>query len=108
MRRAPSSIPSWPSLRPALDIQHAPNAPSYLYHSSKTYAKRGTKMIHMRKMSNGTKRATGALTVTAASNFLTPMIIFKNKPNGKIEIVELKNFNPTSIYACQDAAWMDE
>jgi hypothetical protein len=36
------------------------------------------------------------------------MIIFKGKLNGKIAKYELKNFNPTSVYACQDAAWMDE
>jgi hypothetical protein len=66
------------------------------------------KTIHMRKTSNGTKRAMGALTMTAAGNFLTPMIIFKGKPNGNIVTVELKNFNPTSVYTCQDAARMDE
>ncbi len=80
----------------------------FSYQSSKTYAKRGTKMIHMRKTSNWTKREMRALTVTAAGNFLMPMIIFKSKPNGKIAQCELKNFGPTSVYACQDAAWMGE
>ncbi len=80
----------------------------FLYQSSKTYAKRGTKTIHVRKTSNGTKRATGVLTVTAVSNFLMPMIIFKGKPNGKIAQCEIKNFDPTSVYTCQDTAWMDE
>ncbi len=55
----------------------------FLYHRSKTYAKHGTKMIHVRKTSNRTKRATGVLTVTAAGNLLMPMIIFKGKLNGK-------------------------
>ena len=62
----------------------------------------------MRKSSSQTKRATAALTVTAAGGFLTPMIIFKGKPDGLIACCELPTLDPTSIYACQDAAWMDE
>jgi hypothetical protein len=75
----------------------------YLYHSSKTYAKCGSKTIHMCKSSNGTKRAMGVLTKTITGHFLTPMIISKGKPNGEIASYELKNFDPTSVYACQDA-----
>jgi hypothetical protein len=74
----------------------------FSYHSSKTLEKHGTKMIHVCKMANGTKRATGAFAITTAGNFLTPMIIFKGKPGGRIEITELPKFNPFSIYACQD------
>ena len=36
------------------------------------------------------------------------MIIFKGKPNGHIAKKELPTLDPTSIYACQEAAWMDE
>jgi hypothetical protein len=36
------------------------------------------------------------------------MVIFKGKPDGVIVQRELPTFDPTSIYACQDAAWMDE
>jgi hypothetical protein len=82
--------------------------PFILCTRAKTYSKHGTKTIHLRKTSNGTKRARGTLTVTAAGNFLMPMMIFKGKSNGKIAQCELKNFDPTSVYACQDAAWMDE
>jgi hypothetical protein len=49
----------------------------FSYHSSKTLEKRGTKMICIRKTGNGTKRATGAFTIMAASNFLMPMITYK-------------------------------
>jgi hypothetical protein len=80
----------------------------FSYHNLKTYEKCGTKTIHIRKTSNGTKRATGVFIITAAGNFLTPMIIFKGKPGGMIEKKELPKFDPSSIYACQDAAWMDE
>ncbi len=36
------------------------------------------------------------------------MIVFKGKPNGNIAARELPALDPTSIYACQEAAWMDE
>jgi hypothetical protein len=80
----------------------------FSYESSTTLEKRGTNTIFVLKSSNATKRATAALTVTAAGDFLTPMVIFKGKPDGMIAQRELPTFDPTSIYACQDAAWMDE
>ena len=80
----------------------------FSYHSSRTIEKRGKKTVNVRKSSSQTKRATAALTVTAAGDFLTPMIIFKGKPDGLIARRELPTLDPTSIYACQDAAWMDE
>ncbi len=46
-----------------------------------------------------------ALTVTAAGD---DFIIFKGKKDGFIVCCELPTLNPTSIYAFQDAAWMDE
>ena len=36
------------------------------------------------------------------------MIIFKGKPDEQIARRKLPTLDPTSIYACQDAAWMDE
>ena len=42
------------------------------------------------------------------SNFLTPMVTFKGAPMGYIVQKELPQLNPTSIYACQEAAWMDK
>ncbi len=49
---------------------------NFSYHSSRTLEKHGKKTIHVRKTSSQMKRATAALTVTAAGDFLTPMIIF--------------------------------
>jgi len=49
----------------------------FSYHSSRTLEKRGKKTVNVRKSSSQTKRATAALTVMAAGDFLTPMIIFK-------------------------------
>jgi hypothetical protein len=80
----------------------------FSYHSSKTLEKRGTKTIHIRKTGNGMKRATGAFTITADGIFFTPMIIYKGKPHGHITTKELPKYDPTSIYACQEATWMDE
>jgi len=82
--------------------------PHFSYQSSRTLEKRGKRTINVRKSSSQTKRATAALTVTAAGVFLTPMIIFKGKPDGLIACRELPTLDPTSIYACQDTAWMDE
>jgi hypothetical protein len=81
---------------------------NFSYHLSRMLEKRGKKTIHVRKTSSQMKRATAALTVTAAGNFLTPMITFKGKKDGFIARRELPTLDPTSIYACQDAAWMDE
>jgi hypothetical protein len=36
------------------------------------------------------------------------MLIYKGKAKGLITTRELKHHNPTLVYACQDAAWMDE
>ena len=80
----------------------------FLYHRSKTLAKRGTKTIHGRKTSSNTKRATAALTVLAAGEWLKPMIIFKGQRRGQIAWKELKTFNPLAFYACQKAVWMGE
>ena len=61
----------------------------FLYHRLKTLAKRGTKMIHVCKTSIDTKRATAALTVLAAGEWLKP----KRQPRGQIAWKELKTFN---------------
>ena len=39
---------------------------------------------------------------------LTPMMIYKGKATGHIATREFKHHDPSSLYACQDAAWMDE
>jgi hypothetical protein len=60
-----------------------------------------------RKMSNGTKRVTGAFTITAAIDFLMPMIIFKGKPGGMIEKKELPKFTLLlSMLARMRCGWM--
>ena len=56
----------------------------FLYHRLQTLTKRGTKSIHVRKTSSNTKRATAALMVLVAGEWLKPMIIFKGQPRGRI------------------------
>ena len=48
------------------------------------------------------------MTVTASGEMLQPLIIFKGKPGGRIEKTEFGTYAPNAVYACQDAAWMDE
>jgi hypothetical protein len=80
----------------------------FLYHHSKTLKKKGAKTVHVRKSMNDTRRATAALTCTAAGDFLRPMIIFKGTAKGRIVKNELPMFDPTSDYLCQNNSWMDE
>ena len=46
--------------------------------------------------------------VTASGKLLTPMLIFKGKPNGRIVKREFPEYPEGCVYACQDNAWMDE
>ena len=60
------------------------------------------------KSTSDKKCATCALTVTASGKLLTPMLIFKGKPNGWIVKHELPEYPEGCVYACQDNAWMNE
>ena len=65
--------------------------------------------VCVRKLTNNTKRATFAMTVTAFGEVLKPLLAFKGKPGGRIEKRKIPS-NPLEIvYACQENAWwMDE
>ena len=39
---------------------------------------------------------------------LTPLLVFKGTPHGRIERTEFPSFPNDILYACQDNAWMDE
>ena len=80
----------------------------FSYHHNKTLPKRGIKTVHVRKSTSDTRQATCALTCTAAGKFLSPMMIYKGKTKGHIAMREFQHHDPSSLYACQDAAWMDE
>ena len=68
----------------------------------------GRRTVHVRKSTNDTKRATVALCITASGKALTPMIVFKGKPQGRIVTCEFPEYPLGMEYACQDNAWMDE
>ena len=80
----------------------------FSYHRNKTLAKHGIKTVHLRISTSDTRRATCALTCTAAGDFLSPMMIYKGKAKGHIATREFQHHDPSSLYACQDIAWMDE
>jgi hypothetical protein len=80
----------------------------FSYHRSKMLAKCGIKTVHVRKSTSDTRRATCALTCTAAGNFLQPMLIYKGKSTGCITTREFKHHDSLLVYACQDAARMDK
>ena len=48
------------------------------------------------------------MTVSASGLVLTPFLVFKGAPNGRIEKSEFTTFPPGMIYTCQSNAWMDE
>ena len=68
----------------------------------------GRRTVHVRKSTNDTERATVALCITASGKVLTPMIVFKGKPQGRIVTREFPEYPLGMEYACQDNAWMDE
>ena len=68
----------------------------------------GTKTIHARKSTSDTKRATLAATVCADGTMLTPMLVFKGKPGGRIETKQIPEYPVGCVYEVQHNAWMDE
>ena len=66
------------------------------------------KLFHVRKSTNDTKRAIAALCITASGKALTPMIVFKGKPQGRIVTRGFPEYPLGMEYACQDNVWMDE
>jgi hypothetical protein len=80
----------------------------FSYHRNKTLVKREFKTVHVRKSTSDTRRAACALTCTAAGEFLSLMMIYKGKAKGTIVTREFQHHDPSLLYACQDATWMDE
>jgi transposase len=80
----------------------------FSYDEKRSLAMTGVKTVHIRKSTNDTKRATCAITITASGHELTPLLVFKGTPNGRIAKKEFKSFPKKILYACQENAWMDE
>ncbi len=64
--------------------------------------------MNVRSLDDSMTHLTCAVTVTAAGDTLTPLIIFKGTPNGRV-FKETQSFTAGNcVYACQKRAWMDE
>jgi hypothetical protein len=68
----------------------------------------GVKTVHIRTLTNDTKRATVAVRIAADGTVLPSTIVFKVKLDGRIERTEFGTYPTTHHYHCQDSAWMDE
>jgi hypothetical protein len=80
----------------------------FSFHSQTTLEVKGKKTIQVRASSNDMKRITLAATVTASGTMLTPFMIFKGTPNGRIFKNEFHTFPAGGKYTCPPKAWMDE
>lgn len=80
----------------------------YSFHSRTTLDIIGKKTIQVRASTTDTKRVTLAASVTASGQMLTPYMIFKGAPNGRIATREFITYHAGGKYACQPKAWMDE
>ena len=63
--------------------------------------------MNVRTPTSLTMRVTLAVTITASGKTLTPMMVFKGKPSGRIQL-GFPNYPQGCLYACQDKSWMDE
>jgi len=80
----------------------------FTFNEKRTLELVGKRTINVRKSTNDTKRVTYAATITASGKTLTPYLVFKGRPDGRIVKKEFKTYPQGMFYACQDAAWMDE
>ena len=67
----------------------------------------GARTINVRTSSGSTIRVTLAVTVTASGTTLPPLMVFKGKPNGRIQRA-FGTYPVGCFYAVQERAWMDE
>ena len=68
-----------------LDHQHGPDGSIFSMHPKKKLEILGKKTVIIRTSTNDTRRATVALTITAAGNQLVPMVVYKGAENGTIK-----------------------
>ena len=67
----------------------------------------GIRSVNVRTSTSSTVRVTLAVTITASGESLTPMMVYKGKPTGRI-LLGLPNYPESCFYACQERVWMDE
>lgn len=61
----------------------------------------------MQTSTSSTMRIAMAVAVTASGVMLTPLLVFKGKPGGRIER-EIVVYTTEGLFAVQQKAWMDE
>ena len=79
----------------------------FTFNAMKTLELVGQRTIHIRKSTSDTKRVTCTMTVSASGRVLTPLLVFKGAPNGRIERNEFVSYPDDAEYVCQSNAWMD-
>jgi hypothetical protein len=67
----------------------------------------GTRTVNLQSSTSTTSRISVALTVIASGDLLLPFLVFKGKPNGRIDKKELKTFLPEGEYTVEEKVWMD-
>ena len=77
-------------------------------HSKWMLEKKGVWTVNVLTSTNDTRRVTVAATITVSGDQLTPFIIFKGSPTGRIACEQAPTYDHTSIYDLQKTAWMDE
>ena len=77
-------------------------------HSKKTIEKIGLRTINVLTSTNDTRCVTVAATIMASGDQLTPFVIFKESPSGRIAREQVPTYDHTAIYDLKKNAWMDE
>ena len=63
--------------------------------------------VNVRTSKSSTVQVTLAVTITASGKSITPIILYKGKPTGRIQL-GFPNYPEGCFYACQERAWMYE
>jgi hypothetical protein len=80
----------------------------FTFNAKRTLESVGQRTIHICKSRSDTNRVTCAITVSASGRVLTPLLVFKGAPNGRIKRNEFVTYPDDIVYACQGNARMDE
>ena len=93
-------------------ILNMDQTPVYFSMTPKTTLEtRGVRTVNVRSSSGSTMRVIVAVTVTAGGDLLTPLLVFKGVPGGRIEKNELPKIVEAvgdCILTVQERAWMSE
>ena len=80
----------------------------FTFNRQRTLELAGSRTVHINKSTCDTKWATLAITITASGKKITPILVFKVVPGGRIATWDFATYPCGCIYACQKSTWMDE